>query len=381
MDKLEFKTLLEMILKVTQKNASILADSYLLKDNSIISKWKTKRVTPKSYDIDKIIEFTLAESSASQRKILRDRIEALVINSEIEHEIKKLILDKDDFEDFLREALSVSVCDSYSGQDNMYEKEDTESIESKKDDSIKGTVHKMDNRFRGTLEFDIAIPEKSLINSSTTSDFTNLELKGTVNMSPKNKLYRATRYLTKTSVIVVITILALSGVFISSSLKQPSKDNLNVYNSKTSEIQENRPLSESNADGSSGSAELSSTVPAVTPILPTPTQAPEPTQPTNTIKPSEAPASIPETAQGTGTSNTNSNNSNSNNSNSNNSNSSNSNSNNANNNNTNISKTDNYNTNSNNTNNSNINFSGNINIVGNGNDFYQGVDISVIKED
>ena len=311
MNTLEFKTLLEMILKVTQKNASNLADSYLLKDSSIISRWKTKKVTPKSYDIDKIVEFTIAESSASQRKILRDKIEALVRSSEIEHEIKKLILDKGDFGDFLRETLSVSVCGSYiSDQDNTCTNNDTDTIDAKKDDSFKGTVHKMDNRFKGTLEFDIAIPEKSLINSSNTSGFTNLELKGTVNMSPKNRLYRATRYLGKTSVVVVITILALSGVFISSSLKQPSKDNLNVYNSK---------------------AESSTPVPTATPILPTPTQVPEPTQPTNTLKPSETPVSLPEAVQGANTSNTNSNNLNSNNSSNNNSNS-----NNANNNNTNI---------------------------------------------
>jgi len=356
MNTLEFKTLLEMILKVTQKNASNLADSYLLKDSSIISRWKTKRATPKSYDLDKIVEFTLTESSASQRKILRDRIEALVRSSEIEQEIKKLILDKDDFGDFLRETLSVSVCGSYiTGQDNT-ETDNIDTIKAKKDDSFKGTVQKKDNRFRGTLEFDIAIPEKSLINSSSTSDLTNLELKGTVNMSPKNRLYRATRYLGKTSVVVVITILALSGVFMSSSLKQSSKDNLNVYNSKTSESQENRPISDNDASESLDGEISPSPVPTVTPILPTPTQVPEPTQPTNTMKPSETPQSVPETAQGTNKSNTNSNNSNNNN-------------------------TNNYNTNSNNSNDSSINFSGNININGNGNDFYQGVDISVIRED
>ncbi|MDP4182996.1 MAG: hypothetical protein Q8942_18155 [Bacillota bacterium] len=353
MNTLSFKTLLEIILKVTQKNASILADAYLLKDSSIISKWKTNKAFPKSYDIDKIVEFTIEESSASQRKILRDKIEELVRNASIKPEIKKLIMDKEDFREFLYETLTVTVCAvDIPDQENTYEPEATNTCKIKNENSIKGTVYKKDNRFKGTLEIDIAIGEKGLTNSSYSADATNLELKGTVNLAPKKRLYNAAKYLGKTSILGAITILVLSALLIISS-KQPPKDNLTVYTAKTSENQEDKLLRGDNDKSSLAEVKIStSVIPTVTSVLSTPTQIPESTHAPST-KPAQSDSE--KAVQNSNSNNTSTNDTDSNNKSSN-------------------------NKSSNNTNKSNINFSGNITINGNDNTLQQGVDIYTSKE-
>ena len=51
----DMKTLLEIIFKYTKKNARILADRYLLKDVSIISKWRNNVVCPKMMILLKLL--------------------------------------------------------------------------------------------------------------------------------------------------------------------------------------------------------------------------------------------------------------------------------------------------------------------------------------
>ena len=70
----DMKTLLEIIFKYTKKNARILADRYLLKDVSIISKWRNNVVCPKNDDIVKIVEFVNDEATISQKELIRDNI-------------------------------------------------------------------------------------------------------------------------------------------------------------------------------------------------------------------------------------------------------------------------------------------------------------------
>lgn len=89
-DDYSLKVIFEVIFKVTRKNANVLADMYLLKDKSIISKWKNRKNTPKAEDIKKIVEFVISESTTSQKKIIRDSIENQLKDSSIKKKLRIL---------------------------------------------------------------------------------------------------------------------------------------------------------------------------------------------------------------------------------------------------------------------------------------------------
>ncbi|WP_010681224.1 NPCBM/NEW2 domain-containing protein [Acetivibrio cellulolyticus] len=110
-DDYSLKVIFEVIFKVTRKNANVLADMYLLKDKSIISKWKNRKNTPKAEDIKKIVEFVISESTTSQKKIIRDSIENQLKDSSIKKEVKDIILNIEDFSEFLVEAISLAASD------------------------------------------------------------------------------------------------------------------------------------------------------------------------------------------------------------------------------------------------------------------------------
>ena len=100
--------ILDIILKTTRKSANILAHTYLIKDSSIISKWKRDKVKPTNEDILKIADFTLDESSETQRRIIRNEIEILIARSLLRDEIKDSLLHISDFSKFLCEVINIS---------------------------------------------------------------------------------------------------------------------------------------------------------------------------------------------------------------------------------------------------------------------------------
>lgn len=117
-DVLNIRNILDIVFKITKKNASILADVYLIKDSSIISKWKNNKTKPKNEDILKVVDFTIDESTATQRKMIRNEIEILVYNSLLSEEIKNSLLHIEDFKEFLWEVLYVSTS-SWSNNDSQ----------------------------------------------------------------------------------------------------------------------------------------------------------------------------------------------------------------------------------------------------------------------
>ena len=136
MNNFSLKTVLEIIFKVTKKNARILAQSYLLKDESTISKWKKNKLLPRNDDIAKIVEFVMNESKTAQRKIIRDKIEELINEAPIEDELTNIILNTEDFSEFLYEAISVCV----AVNENGFKLNCVENDRPLKDSSLKGQV-------------------------------------------------------------------------------------------------------------------------------------------------------------------------------------------------------------------------------------------------
>ncbi|MCX7920870.1 MAG: TIR domain-containing protein [Clostridia bacterium] len=106
---LNIKALLDIIFKTTNTGANILADMYLLKNVSTISRWKSGKVTPTYTDLQKVIEFAVSESTEVQQVKMRKQIEDLIMSLPLDEELAAVILNKNAFSDFLLEALSVSL--------------------------------------------------------------------------------------------------------------------------------------------------------------------------------------------------------------------------------------------------------------------------------
>lgn len=104
---LDIRNILEVIFRTTKKRGNILADSYLIKDPSIISKWKNSKTQPTNEDIIKIVEFAYEESTETQRKIMRNEITNLINNSYLKGVIRSSLISIEDFKEFLSEVLKL----------------------------------------------------------------------------------------------------------------------------------------------------------------------------------------------------------------------------------------------------------------------------------
>lgn len=218
-------SVLEIILKVIKKNANILAHSYLLKDESIISKWKNNKVLPRNDDIAGIVKFVLGESTSAQRKIVRDQIEELVNRSTLKDELKNIILNTADFGDFIKEALSVSVTVSQ----NSHEPKKCSKNESPGENVITDMVENGGGRYTGTLEFDLVIPDNQGIKAQDPS---GIEFRGKVNLIARNKLIHVAKYVRKKSAFGAIVLWIVAGTFFIAYYAGAQNNRLEVLSSK-----------------------------------------------------------------------------------------------------------------------------------------------------
>ncbi|HEY9060567.1 MAG TPA: hypothetical protein VIO64_08715 [Pseudobacteroides sp.] len=204
----DIKSLLEIIFNVTKKNAKILANQYLLKDVSIISKWRSNVSLPRNYDICKIVEFVDTECTTSQKRIIRDNIENLLNKSTVNDNVKNIVISMEDFNDFLREAISVSV--SSSDKPNISEvtainEDETNPV------TLKAVSGKSENRYTGVVELDLVLPE-----GGDLSDLSNagIEFKGKVNLTPRKRVIKVANYFRSRSVFGVVLVWVFTGILI-----------------------------------------------------------------------------------------------------------------------------------------------------------------------
>lgn len=226
-DIYDMKTLLEIIFKYTKKNARILADQYLIKDVSIISKWKNNVIYPKNDDIFRIVEFVNNESTFSQKELIRDNIEELLKKAPIKSKIKDIIIRTEDFSEFLKEAISVS----------MSAYEDNNALFSCEEEIRTGSIIKKDRKsggkgtYSGTVELDFNLPEGEDINLQKLAMGKGIEFKGILNLIPKKKAIKVTNFFKSSTALGVLLICLIPGtiiafaVGISSNNQSTSKNN------------------------------------------------------------------------------------------------------------------------------------------------------------
>lgn len=263
---LNVKTVLGVIFKVTQKNANILADCYLLKDKSIISKWKSNSVIPKNDDIARIVDFTCCESTITQQKIMRDSIEEIIENAPIKNELKDIVLATDSFRDFLQEVLSVAV--SIDSSEPVSQNIPLSNPKNNAQDGnvITGQIENKNGRYKGTLEFDLVIPEMNSAMSSSPLSKPSIEFNGKVNLSNKNRLIKVAKYLRTTSVLGVVLLCIISGTYITYSNGNQRND-YTVYSSKQAEPHNEISFAASSVTNTPTPTLMPSPVPTSTPVI------------------------------------------------------------------------------------------------------------------
>ncbi|AEY66945.1 hypothetical protein [Clostridium sp. BNL1100] len=202
------KNILGILFKITKKNANILADRYLLKEVSIISKWKNNKAEIKSEDISRIVEFAVKESSEVQRKMIRKEILTIINCSSITEEIKEMIIEIKDFGEFLEESLNVCTSWSYDVPDVNTSNGFTDKLSSSDEynlDLEKGLV----GGYKGIVRFDLELL-KNKSNPESTETKKNSVLKNSkINLIPRSKLRNAKKFIEARSVLTVIVIVAI----------------------------------------------------------------------------------------------------------------------------------------------------------------------------
>jgi hypothetical protein len=214
---LSIKNILDIIFKTIKKNASYFADSYLLKDVSMIYKWRCNKVVPKSEDITRIVEFTFKESSEAQRRIIRDQIEQLIVDSTLKEEIRYSIINTDSFEEFLKVALDISTagCEEVRESNESIEpfsiKLDDTDLKKETSESIRKEILSgdgIDGEYSGVMKFDLVLNKKGDIHQPDLN-LKNVEISDLRRAGkPKGGLlgdYK--RRITVTGIVIIGTII------------------------------------------------------------------------------------------------------------------------------------------------------------------------------
>lgn len=122
------KSLIKIILRITKQSPVVLAQDFLIKDVSIISRWRSGKVTPDNHhDLPMIVRFVLEKSNKTQWTAIRNAVESLVRESPIAENLKRDILAQESFNEFLLAALKTSVLPEIArnpSPDGPSEKED-----------------------------------------------------------------------------------------------------------------------------------------------------------------------------------------------------------------------------------------------------------------
>jgi len=260
------KTLLQIIFKYTKKNAKILADEYLLKDVSIISKWRNNVIYPKNDDILKIVEFVNNETTSSQKELIRDNIEELLKKAPIKSKIRDIILNTEDFNEFLKEAISVA----------MPEDDEEKSMGVVKKEH---TAEKKET-YSGTVKLDFVLPEGTDINLQKLANGPGIKFNGVLNLAPKKQALKVANFFKSSTALAVFLVWIISGTIIiafsvgmakSSSDASQSKDGIlygeSVTGEEDSDILDTEDLSGYNTPVEDEKADVPSPIPEPSPVL------------------------------------------------------------------------------------------------------------------
>lgn len=246
------KNILGILFKITKKNANILADRYLLKEVSIISKWKNNKADIKAEDIIRIVDFAVKESSEVQRKMIRKEIVTLINTSPITDEIKEMVVGIKDFGEFLGESLNVCTSWSYDVPDVINKSAIGEKTGSGSEYKV-NQENGIEGDYKGIVRFDLQLLKNKGDNQIDTGSKKSTTLKnGKINLIPRSKLGDVKKYIEAKNVftvIIIVAILSYTLIQTGGSNKKVASD-INHTQSYQSTYQENGPAKAGRGDTS-----------------------------------------------------------------------------------------------------------------------------------
>lgn len=215
-NSLNIDNVLNIIFKTTTKSPQIFADFYLRKDISIISRWRNGTIMPKTDDFKKIVEFVLNESTEVQRLVIKDELLSILKNSSIKQELKKLIIKKEAFDDFLIEFLSVLTIDFDLNEEQEYsqpaakkyftpKKHSTDTEAKSKELDQMEDKNNISGNYKGVVKFDLTIDKKG--NISSDNPINELTKKANLNIKDINKIKNTKYLLNKVTLVIVLFLL------------------------------------------------------------------------------------------------------------------------------------------------------------------------------
>ncbi|MFZ5986037.1 MAG: hypothetical protein ACOYWZ_02805 [Bacillota bacterium] len=222
---LNIENVLNIIFKTTTKSTQFFADSYLMKDISVISRWRNNSVFPKFEDLKKIVEFAVNESTGVQRVVMKDEILKLLNNSSLKKEIKKVILEKEAFDDFLTEILSALTIEhqsyimeinnikSYPGNSTskyINIKQEDHNIQK---DSISENIEDISGDFSGIVKFDLVMLKQNGSKKKMGPGNDNKEFDNSVSLNEKD-MNKIKKFILSRMALGIIVLVCISGFFI-----------------------------------------------------------------------------------------------------------------------------------------------------------------------
>lgn len=228
--------ILNIIFKITAKSPQILADFYLRKDISILSRWRNGSIVPKTEDLKKIVEFVLNESTEVQRFVIKEELINLLNNSSLKQDIKNIILEKETFKDFLVELLSLltiecnlseqtALDELASNKISTPEKHiDTNETYHEKQESI-NVKSNISGNYTGILKFDLSMQKNDSKISIDSESIKDIDIKN-VNKQKKQKFFN--------KLSLLILFLGLTSFFLANiSHNKSVSDNESISNNKS----------------------------------------------------------------------------------------------------------------------------------------------------
>ncbi|ODM26046.1 hypothetical protein A7W90_07285 [Clostridium sp. Bc-iso-3] len=249
MDKafLSIRNILDIIFKITSKNANILADCYLIKDSSIISKWKNNRAKPKSEDLMKIVDFAYEESTATQRKMIRNEIEILIYNSSLKEEIKESLLRIADFKEFLVEVLNVSLSSvgKIIRQNRLIEQssEGGEFDRVPDSEAITAFHNSIEGNYSGVMEFNLTLSKSGEDTRKGTLNGV-VDYRNNISRNIKSKVGNLQKQLKSKSILGTVILIVVTGFMAAQAASGSQSSKISMPSEKPAEVSQDM----SNAD-------------------------------------------------------------------------------------------------------------------------------------
>lgn len=190
----------------------------------------------------KIVDFTYGESTATQRKMIRNEIEILIYNSSLNNEIKESLLHIVEFKEFLIEVLNVSSSSlgRISKQKNLIVQpsDEDEFDKASVSEPITAFHNFVEGNYSGVVEFNLVL-SKSGENGSKGTLNGVVNYKNNISENIKSRVGNLRKQLKSKSILGTIIIIVITGFMAAQAASGNQNAKAAVSSKNPSEVLQN----------------------------------------------------------------------------------------------------------------------------------------------